>query len=312
MLVNYQVKILPNKFIRLLSRSKNKFVRGAITIFFPTYFLRSFYSRNKGKSWNEKQSCLTLSFDCDLSRDIVAIVPLLDVLSSYSFKTVFACVGKWIKRDPATHMKIIEEGHEILNHTYTHPDNEELNPNQKFNDLSTKQQKEEIGKCHEICADVLGYRPIGFRTPHFGTQHTNSVYGILKELGYKYSSSTIAVETPNFGLPYVVEGIIEFPISGCPKHPFGVFDTWHSFRATRSTHRGEEEFYGLFKELVEIGVKTNSFINVYFDPQDVIKLKNFKNLLDYIEEKRREVWIATYKEIAVWWRNERKNQKRLG
>ncbi|WP_342832783.1 hypothetical protein, partial [Candidatus Hadarchaeum sp.] len=81
---------MKNKFIRLVSCSKNKFIVGAITTFFPTYFLKSFYCKNKGRSWNGKRSCFALSFDCDSSADITAIVPLLDVLSCYSFKTAFA------------------------------------------------------------------------------------------------------------------------------------------------------------------------------------------------------------------------------
>lgn len=292
-----------NRFLRFLSSSKDKFTMGLVTAFFPTYFLKSFYSKNTGRSWNGKRSCFVLSFDCDLSADIAAIPNLLDILSSYSFKTAFACVGKWIEKKPSVHIKIIEKGHEILNHTYTHPNNEELNPQQKFNELSIEQQKEEIKECHKICEIILEYKPIGFRTPHFGDLHTNSVYDILKEFRYKYSSSTIAVKTPNFGLPYLEREILEFPVSGCPKHPFGVFDTWHSFRAPRATHRDEEEFYGLFKELIEIGIETNSFINVYFDPQDVIKLKNFENLLENIEERKKDIWVTTYENIVTWWEN---------
>lgn len=277
-----------------------------ITVLSPTYFLKSVYSENIGRRWNGKRSCFSLSFDCDFIKDIETIITLLDILSSYSFKAIFACVGKWIEKYPREHMKIVEEGHEIINHTYTHPNNEELNSKQKFNELGMEQQREEIKKCHEACKRVLDYEPIGFRTPHFGILHTNSVYGILRELGYKYSSSTIAVRHNN-GVPFLTEEkILEFPLSGCPKHPFGVFDTWHSFRAPRATHKNENEFHGLFKKLIEIGINTNSYINVYFDPQDIVKLRHPQALLDYVEGERKNIWVATYKNLSGKWEDDQK------
>lgn len=286
---------------------ENKYARGIITVLFPRYYLKRFYANNKNKiNWNGKKTCFTLSFDSDFTEDIRAIPSVLDTLSSYSFKTCFACIGKFIEKYPKEHVRIIEEGHEIMNHTYTHPDNEEWNPNQRFNELTVEQQKEEIYKCHEVCKNLLDYTPCGFRTPHFAGLHTDSVYGILKELGYKYSSSTIAVKTPNFGLPFMKDGILELPLSGCPKHPFYVFDSYHSFRAPNAAHKDEKEFYNLFKELIEIGIETNSYINVYFDPQDVVKLKNFSNILDYIEERKKNIWVVKYEDIVKRWENEAK------
>ena len=283
--------------VQVVTQPKNKIVRYVVAKWFPTLCLKTFYSNNIKTDWNGKKACFTLSFDSDFTEDIEAIPSLLDTLSSYSFKTSFACIGKFIEKYPKEHFRIIEEGHEIINHTYTHPDNEEWNPNQKFNELTIEEQKEEIEKCDGVCRTILNYSPIGFRIPHFGRLYTENVYPILKELGYKYSSSTVAVKTPKFGLPFVKGGIIEFPLSPCPKHPFGVFDTWHSLERGGGLHKKEGEFYKLFTELIEIGIKTNSYINVYFDPQDVVKLKEFKVMLDYIEEKRKDVWVARYEDI---------------
>ena len=252
------------------------------------------------KKWNGKRAYLSLSFDCDYTKDVLSLPLLLDILSLYSFKASFACIGRFIEKYPKEHIKIIKEGHEIINHTYTHPNNEELNPNQKFNELTADQKKTEIEKCHKLCKDILKYEPIGFRVPHFGNIHTEDIYGIhdiLKELGYKYSSSTSAVKTPNFGLPFIKKEIMEFPLSNCPKHPFAVFDSWHSLERGNKKHTKNGEFYKLFKELIDIGIKTNSYINLYFDPMDVINLKEFKLMLNYIEEKKEDIQIATYKDI---------------
>ena len=279
-----------------ISKSESRLVANAVTLLAPVTFTKMFYGNNKGKRWNGKKSCFTLSFDVDMTKDVKALHPLLDLLSSYSFRTCFACVGAWIEKYPEEHIRILENGHEIVNHTYSHPNNEELNP-KRFNELTIKEQKDEIEKCHEICKRVLDYAPSGFRTPHFGVLHTETVYPILNEFGYKYSSSMMAIKTPSFGSPYLKDGILELPLSLCPKHPFGVFDTWHSLERGCGTHKKEGEFHNLFKELVEIGVKTNSYINIYFDPQDVIRLKEFGRMLDYVEERKKDIWVTKYEDI---------------
>ena len=85
-------KMLKDKIVYKLSKSQNVLIRRGITTLFPTYFLKLFYNKNIGRKWNGKNSCFTLSFDCDFAEDIQAIPYLLDILSSYSFKTCFACI----------------------------------------------------------------------------------------------------------------------------------------------------------------------------------------------------------------------------
>ena len=287
-----------DKAIQKLGKSNNEIIKKIITKVCPFYYLKEFYKNNIDEvNWDGRKACFTLSFDCDYTKDIKSLPLVLDILSTYSFRASFACVGKLIEKYPKEHMRIINEGHEIINHTYTHPDSEELNPSQKFNELTMEQQKYEIEKCDEVCKKVLRYTPIGFRIPHFGRLYSENIYPILKEINYKYSSSTIATKTPNFGLPFEKGGIIEFPLSGCPRHPFGVFDTWHSLERGEGKHKKEKEFYELFKELIDIGGSNNSYINIYLDPQDIVSLEEFKEMLDYIENQKKTIWIATYKNI---------------
>lgn len=278
---------------------KNKLFKKIVSVMGGRYYFNSFYKINTGKTdWEGKKCCLTLSFDCDYKKDVLFLPSLLNTLSGFSFKASFACVGKLVEKYPGEHKKIIENGHEIINHTDSHPDNEYLNKEQKFNELTREQKRAEIEKCHNICKNILGYCPTGFRTPHFGNLHTPDVYGILKELGYKYSSSTVAVETTNNGLPFIDDGIIEFPVSTCPKHPFAVFDTWHSLERGNGKHKNRGEFYGLFRELIELGIKTNSYINLYFDPQDLENSEDFKEMLEYLKKMENDILIINYKELC--------------
>lgn len=277
-----------------------RIVRKVITNSFPLFFTKVYYSNNKGKqSWNNKKTSFTLSWDCDLPEDIEEIPKLLTLLKKHSIKTSFACIGKWIEKEPGLHKRIIDEGHEIINHSYTHPSNIIFHPHRRFDQLSAKEQEEEVLRCHEVCKKLLGYEPIGFRTPHF--RHTDSVDKILVKIGYRYSSSRVASQTLSFGKPFFArESLLEIPLSFYPKEPFQIFETWRFFRApnVKPALLQEEEFFAMFKFLINLGIETNSFINLYFDPMDIAKFRDPTRFLSYLNDRESKLWIAKYEEIA--------------
>ncbi len=270
-----------------------------ITAVFPRLYVKRWYAKNTGvHSWNGKKACMTLSFDCDYSKDVLSLPLILRILKQRSLAASFACVGKLIERYPVEHRQILEGGHEIMNHTYTHPNHEELNPGKKFNNLSIGEKKDEIEQCHRACQTLLGYSPIGFRTPHFGNLHTDTVYGVLRETGYAYSSSIALARTERRdGLPFLRQGIREFPVSACPEHPYGVFDTWHALKRGCGRHAEKGAWEAEFRRLVNIGIETNSYLNVYFDPQDAAEEEAFPKMMEYLWEKRSEIEVATYRKM---------------
>jgi hypothetical protein len=287
--------------IRKLGQSTSLFVIAPVTILAPKWYFNGLFEivKKQQLQWDDKKACVTLSFDCDFREDVEALPKLLQILSLYSFKTGFACVGKWIEQYPAEHREIIKEGHEIINHTYSHPNNEELGNLKRFNELSKSEQEVEIARCHEVCQHYLNYEPLGFRIPHFGALYTPKVYEILKKLDYIYSSSTVAARSPGAGSPFVTEnGILEFPVSPCPEHPFGILDTHHAFRKKHAWHQNSGEFYSLFQELLEIGIQSHAFINLYFDPRDVVLHDDCLRIFDLVRKKREEIHVMSYAEIV--------------
>ena len=74
---------------------------------------------------------------------------------------------------------VIAEGHEIANHTLTHA--------QGFRLLSPGAKEAEIAGMEEICQQVTGKRPVGFRSP--GWNIGDDALPILKRRGYLYDSS---------------------------------------------------------------------------------------------------------------------------
>lgn len=287
----------------IVRHNRNPVVVGMFTMFFPMLLLRSIYRQSSNRAgWNGKKLCFTLSFDCDYPEDVQAIPHLLGLLDRYSYKASFACVGAWIEKYPKEHIQIVEHGHEILNHTYSHPDNELLNPGRRFRFISREEKKREIERCHDVCLSVIGYEPKGCRIPHFKNLFTEEIYGILLELGYKYSSSTWLTGTTSCGLPFITEeGIAEFPLSVCPKHPFTVFDTWHSLNAERLSHkmihRGPEKYLALFEDLIELGLDTGAYLNVYLDPADIRKIPDFQRILEVLSSD--SILVQTYEEYIA-------------
>ncbi|HOW42788.1 MAG TPA: polysaccharide deacetylase family protein [Candidatus Omnitrophota bacterium] len=289
----------------IVKQNVNPLIIAAGTFLFPKWLHRQFLLPNLNKQigWKQKSACLTISFDCDYPRDAEALPQVLNIFSAYAFKASFACVGHWIEKYPIEHKLIVEHGHEIINHTYSHPDNEILNPGRKFRLISRQEKIEEISRCHDICRTILGVSPTGCRIPHFKTLFTPDIYSILKELGYAYSSSTWLTSTYSHGMPFIAsDGIIEFPVSTCPKHPFTVFDTWHSLNSPkllyRLGHRSAVEYISLAKYLVQLAIETHSYINIYIDPFDVINMPGFNDLLAYIASLKDSLEVLTYTEIV--------------
>ncbi|UNC93798.1 polysaccharide deacetylase family sporulation protein PdaB [Candidatus Contubernalis alkalaceticus] len=99
---------------------------------------------------------------------------ILEVLRENDLKTTFFLTGFWLEKYPDMVKQISEEGHEIGNHTYTHP---------HLNTLSEAEIKSEIEKTHRLIKDICGQEANLFRPP-FG-EYSNKVIKTLDECGYK-------------------------------------------------------------------------------------------------------------------------------
>jgi peptidoglycan/xylan/chitin deacetylase (PgdA/CDA1 family) len=288
-------------FYKWLTRQNHNYaVMGLATFTFPRMLVRSIYQGNRGRGlWGNKKGCVTLSFDCDYPDDAVAIPGVVDMLKDYSLKASFAAVGYWVERYTKEHEAIVRGGHEVMNHTYSHPDNEILNPGRRFRDIPTAEKAEELTRCHEICERLLGVTPTGFRVPHFKNLFTPDIYSILRDNGYRYSSSTWLTNTTSHGMPFVADhGVVEFPLSSSPIYPFTVFDTWHVMNspswAYRFKRRGPDVYLQLFKELLDIARDTGSYMNIYMDPLDVPKIPGFREMLELTAKS--DLHVVTYQD----------------
>jgi peptidoglycan-N-acetylglucosamine deacetylase len=273
-----------------------------------TFFGSAYYKANHAKkikaknadwkNWNGKKALLILSYDIDEQEDVKNLVVLEKLLAKYNIKAVFAAIGLLVKKDPALFSSLLIKGHEIINHTQTHPDSVELHNTDHFHTISSSERKKEIARCHATVKKMLGYEMKGFRIPHFGNQFTDDMYPILEKLGYAYSSSTVAIKTETSGFPYKIGKVWEYPLVCCPKHPFCIFDTSHAFRASLVKHT-PEEYIATFKSFLDFAIDNHMFINLYHDPQDIHRFE-YEELLKHISKRKNDLWITTYSELTAY------------
>ena len=96
---------------------------------------------------------------------------VLDVLKKYNAQATFFCTGEMLEKYPEIALRIIEEGHEIGNHSYSH---QVLFPFQSPNKIG-----EEILKTNRLIKKLSGEEAVYFRPP-FGVTNPNIAKAVKK------------------------------------------------------------------------------------------------------------------------------------
>ncbi len=98
---------------------------------------------------------------------------ILDILDEYNVKTTFFLVGFWVDNYPDKVKEIHKRGHEVGNHSTTHP---------HMSKLSKSQVVAELNDTGESIESLIGKEPDLFRPP-FGDYNNNLIL-TAKENGY--------------------------------------------------------------------------------------------------------------------------------
>jgi hypothetical protein len=122
------------------------------------------------------------------------------------------------------------------------------------------------------------------------------VYSLLAELGYRFSTSVLAAGSDSQGLPYRhPDGVWEIPLSPCPAHPLGVFDSWHAIGKRSAAHGGPGELSALFARLCDQVVAVGGYANVYLDPKDAMDSGELERMLTVL--KGHDLRVVTYQDL---------------
>ena len=99
---------------------------------------------------------------------------LLDMLRARNIRATFYVIGKNVDRYPEIVRRIVAEGHEIGNHTYTH---------RNLKSLNAAQVREEMQKTQDAIVRAAGVKPRTMRPP-YGSLYTKQRATIFNEFGY--------------------------------------------------------------------------------------------------------------------------------
>ena len=125
-------------------------------LFYGSYFIQSdFFLKSLCRGDNERK-VISITFDDGPMKDFTP--RLLDLLKRESIPAAFFLIGKNIKGNEPIVKRMMEEGHVIGNHSYSHTFWFSLNKSENmFNDMK---------KCDQEIVRVIGKQPRFFRPPY--------------------------------------------------------------------------------------------------------------------------------------------------
>lgn len=130
-------------------------------VYYTTYAV---YSQWLGATvWHGRQDAqaVALTFDDGPSEDTERV---LDVLQAYGVRATFFMIGREVERHQRTARRIVSEGHEVGNHSYSHP---------IYLYRTRRETERQLALTQQVIASMTGVRPqlarppCGVRTPAY-------------------------------------------------------------------------------------------------------------------------------------------------
>jgi peptidoglycan-N-acetylglucosamine deacetylase len=221
----------------------------------------------------------------------VGIWRLLNILDKHGVKATFNTCGMTAELHPASVRAIVDRGHEIAGHTYSHRAQWKL---------PYDEEVQEVRKTVDVIKKLTGARIVGWRCPI--VQPSPNTLRILTEEGFVWDGDFL-----NYDLPYMLDigdkKLVQIPytfstddlpfIYGSGNLPSPRQTPWNLFRLCK------EEFDVLYAESATSPkmfcfqthpeVMGRAHRSIYYD-----------QLLEYIKGHD-GVWFATCNEVAQWW-----------
>ncbi|MFZ5827908.1 MAG: polysaccharide deacetylase family protein [Bacillota bacterium] len=123
------------------------------------------------------RTCRAVALTYDAGSGADGAAAILDTLQKHGLTSTFFLTGKWVERYPELAKRIADEGHEIANHTYSHPD---------LTKISDEEVLQQVRDGEEAIRKVTGKetRPL-FREPYGAfSEHARK---LIRQAGYSYS-----------------------------------------------------------------------------------------------------------------------------
>ena len=120
------------------------------------------------------EKVLYLTFDAGYENGCTA--QILDVLKAHRAPAAFFLVGNYLERNPELVQRMVDEGHTVGNHTWSHPDMSKIADRDAF--------ARELGKVEEKYKEITGQELERYYRPPQGIYSEENLK-LARELGYK-------------------------------------------------------------------------------------------------------------------------------
>lgn len=114
-------------------------------------------------------------FTFDAGSGIQSADAILNVLKDHGVRGTFSLTGKWAEQNPTFTKRIASEGHEIINHTYSHP---------YLTQVSNVTIQTELQKTENVIKELTGKSTKPYFRPPYGNRNAN-VLKVAGEEGYQ-------------------------------------------------------------------------------------------------------------------------------
>jgi len=121
-----------------------------------------------------KEKVIYLTFDAGYENGYTAVI--LDALKKHNVKVTFFLVGNYITSSPDLVKRMVEEGHNVANHTYSHPNMSSISSLEAF--------QKELVDLETAFEEVTGQKLVKYYRPPQG-KYSISNLKMAQELGYK-------------------------------------------------------------------------------------------------------------------------------
>ena len=186
------------------NKNNMKPILNAMTIDVEDYFqVSAFASHIPREAWE--------TLPCRVEKNIDRILLLLD---EKQIKATFFTLGWIAKRYPSMIKRMVENGHEIASHGWSH---------YRVTDQQPEEFRDDITRSKALLEEISGQPVLGYRAPSFSINHKNLwALELLQNAGYLYSSSIYPVQHDHYGMPDAPrfsfqpeegKGLLELPVT---------------------------------------------------------------------------------------------------
>ncbi len=167
---------------------------------FATEKGRPYYEKKGYVLWDIKTEEKVIALTFDDGPHATYTPQIMDLLAQYDAKATFFVIGERAEKFPNIITQLDDEGHEIANHTYTHPHKN-----------TPESLEEELKKTNEVIHDITGTYPLLYRP--VGGSYNESIINTAVQNGYKVIMWSWHQDTEDWKRPGV-RSIVSKVVSG--------------------------------------------------------------------------------------------------